>query len=268
MSQFTVLNYGEPSLKDPVAVVGFPSVGLVGSIVSSYLARALDLPVTAAVCSPDLPPYALVQEGRCYPPIRIYAGPLPKKRHKTAKKKDGESGEEKTQEAKKTAPRGKKRDVVVVTSEIAPKPEQTEYIAASLFEALDSLGVKETVCLDGMPRITAEQKGLMGLGSSDAARKRVEDLGLTLMKDGIVRGISGVMLYMGEHDGRDVECILCPANPQLPDPRAAADLLPPLETIIPGLNIDPTPLTNEANEIDSRMKAQMQQQTVNHNIYG
>ena len=51
MSEFRVMRYSEEKLRDPIAIVGFPSVGLVGSIVSSYLTRDLKLPVVAGVSS-------------------------------------------------------------------------------------------------------------------------------------------------------------------------------------------------------------------------
>lgn len=272
MSEFKVLRYADEPLEDPIAVVGFPNVGLVGWIVSSYLARTLGLHVAAAVDSTELPPYAFVQEGRCYPPVRIYAGQLPRKRRKPAKKAadgtEGSASEAPAAAAVKKRTSRKKRDIVIVTSEIAPRPEHTGCICDSILEALDSLGVEEIVCVDGIPRISPDQTELLGLGSTDSARKRMEDSGLKLMKDGIVRGVSGVMLFKGEQQGREVECVLSPANPQLPDPRAASWLLGPLSALIPGLDVDPSPLTNEANEIDGRIKAQMQQQTINHSIYG
>jgi uncharacterized protein len=81
-------------------------------------------------------------------------------------------------------------------------------------------------------------------------------LGLHDLGEGLVRGITGVMLYEGAHSGTDVMSILCPANPALPDPRAAAKLLEPLSKIIPELKMDVDPLYKEAEEIDIRMKSQ------------
>ena len=53
-------------------------------------------------------------------------------------------------------------------------------------------------------------------------------------------------------------------------PRAAATALTPLSKIVPNLNIDPTPLNNEANDIDNRVRAQQQaqQEIGTQNIYG
>ena len=102
------------------------------------------------------------------------------------------------------------------------------------------------------------------------AIKKLEETGVPVMKEGLVRGVTGIMLYEGTFSKKDIICILCPANPQLPDPRAAATALTPLSKIVPNLNIDPTPLNNEANDIDNRVRAQQQaqQEIGTQNIYG
>ena len=89
------------------------------------------------------------------------------------------------------------------------------------------------------------------------------------MADGLVRGMSGVGLFQSRIDGLDAMCLIAPANPQLPDPRAAASTLLPLSKIIPRFEVDPQPLIQEAQEIEDRLRSQQaNQQPVNHNIYG
>lgn len=273
MSDFRVMWYSEDKLRDPIAIVGFPSVGLVGSIVSSYLTRDLNLPVIAGVSSPDLPPYTLIQNGVSYPPIRIYGGAVPKpKRKKTSKaEQPAEEGRVEEKVAEEKPKRVRSRDLVVVTSEIAPRPEQTYELSMDILDALGQIGVREIVCVDGIPRMDMSQDGeMLGTATTDAAAGRLKEAGIPVMKEGLVRGITGIMLYEGTYAKKDIMCILCPANPQLPDPRAAATTLAPLSKLVPNLNVDPTPLNNEANDIDNRIKAQ--QQTQNNmgpqNIYG
>lgn len=275
MTDFRVMRYSEKKLRDPIAVVGFPSVGLVGSIVSSYLSRDLNLEVVAGMTSADLPPYTLVQNGNSYPPIRFYGGRVPKPRAKRAKKTQTKEAESPAEGAAAEKPAGEKpkrakaRDLVIVSSEIAPKPEQVYDVTMKIMEVLGTLGVRETVCIDGIPRVNNGQTEMLGAGTTEAARARLGEAGIPLMKEGLVRGITGVMLSEGFYQKKDVECILCPANPQLPDPRAAAQTLAPLEKLVPNLHADPTPLTNEANDIDSRIRAQQAQQSVGtQNIYG
>lgn len=255
MSECGVVWYSRRRLNDPVAVVGFPSVGLVGSIVASFVVKQLGLEPVAGIVSPDLPPYTLVQNSVPLAPVRVYAGPASKAPAKDA--------------AKKGAKAPARRDLVVVTSEIAPKPEQTYEVAERIAEVLVELGVRETVCLEGVPENPENSGQYLGVGSTPEARRLVKRAGVPVMEEGIVRGVSGVMLCMGAEAERDVVCLLCPANPQLPDPGAAAGSLTPLSKIVKGLSVDTKPLTEEAESIDSRIREQQAKQSSGpENIYG
>ena len=94
MSEPQLFWYEQKELKDPIAVIGLPSIGLVGSITSSYLSRELKLDVVAGVTYPDIQQYTLLQNGNAYPPIRVHAGPLPKTKKKKTVKAEGEVTEE------------------------------------------------------------------------------------------------------------------------------------------------------------------------------
>ena len=248
MSETRVMKFSEPELRDPVAVVGFPTVGLVGSILSGLLVKELDLPVVAGITSPDMPPYTFVSDGLPCPQIRIMAG----QPRRVRRKKKAETKEEDAP-AKKT--RSKPHDVVVVTSEIAPKPEQTYDISRTILDTLRSLGVNDIICLEGVAGYEASAP-LGGVGGNEDTRKKLEDAGLTLMKDGIVRGVSGILLMEGSYEGMNVMSLMVPANAQLPDPRAAARLMDPITAMYPRIAIDTEPLFREAEEIDSRVQAQ------------
>ena len=109
MSDLTLHTYCDMCSNDAVAIVGFPSLGLVSSIATGFLAKELKLDLIAAISSPSFPPYAIVQGGIPMPPVRIYGG---------CRKKDcdceGGIGCE---------------DLFVITSEFVPKPEQTDEMA-------------------------------------------------------------------------------------------------------------------------------------------
>lgn len=88
--------YTDLALDDPIGIVGFPSVGLVSSIAANYIVSQLKMPAIAGMNGGNIPPYSLISEGIAYPPIRFYGI---KSRTKTG------------------------RDLIVCTSEFAPKPE-------------------------------------------------------------------------------------------------------------------------------------------------
>ena len=66
------IRYADMGLENPVAIVGFPSSGLVSSIAANYYVSQLKMKVVAGISGPDMPPYCFVYEGSAYPPIRMY----------------------------------------------------------------------------------------------------------------------------------------------------------------------------------------------------
>lgn len=75
------------------------------------------------------------------------------------------------------------------------------------------------------------------------------------MQEGMVSGISGVLLYEGERLDMDVICLLGPARLDMPDARGAARLLEIVGKMLPELKLDPEPLHKEAEQIEQEMKA-------------
>ena len=228
MAEMKIIKYSKTSYRDPIAIVGFPGVGLVGSILTGYIVRVLEMEVIAAVASSDFPAYTLIQNGNPYPPIRIYGC-----KRETSSNYCG--------------------DLIIVTSEITLKPEQYYELNAILMELFKKMGIKYVVALEGIPKFN-DELGIMACGSSETAKERIDALELKRFDDGLIRGLTGVMLYEAFYTGADVTVMLCPANPNLPDPRAAAMILEPLTKLVPELKIDTEPLYREAEEIENKMK--------------
>ena len=232
-----IIRYSDQAYCDPVAIVGFPGIGLVGSILTSFVIRELGMEVVAAITAPDFPPYTLIQNGNPYPPIRVYGC-----RRESASEDCG--------------------DLIIVTSEIALKPEQHYDLNAALIGLFKEMGVTSVIAIEGIPQFE-EEKSILACGSSAASSERIERLGLRKLNEGLVRGLTGVMLYEGFCSGMDIIAMLCPANPALPDPRSAARILEPLSKLMPELGIDAEPLHKEAEEIENKIK---QQQEYGYNV--
>lgn len=232
MTETKIIKYSEGTYDNPIAIVGFPGIGLVGSILTSFVIRELKMEVIAGITSPEFPPYTLIQNGNPYPPIRIYGC----KRENSSE----ECG-----------------DLIIVTSEITLKPEQYYDLNTALMEVFKELGIKSVIALEGIPQFD-EENNIFACGTSKISKDRIEELGLKKLDDGLVRGLTGVMLYEGFYSNLDVLALLCPANPALPDPRSAAKILEPLSKLMPELKIDAEPLYKEAEEIENKIKEQQE----------
>ena len=230
MTGFSVHKYKEIRWNNPLAIIGFPSVGLASSIAANFLARTLELEVVGGIGSDDFPPYAVVQNGVPLPPIRLYGGD---------RVCDNDTGLDCD-------------GLIVVTSEFLPKIEQHHQLAVSLLEWFKENNVKTVICLEGIPQFDADGH-IIGIGSTPAANDIMTKYSIEKLDDSIVRGTSGVMLYEGTMRNMDILAILGPARTDMPDPRGAAKLMEPLSRMLPELKIDPEPLYKEAEEIEKRM---------------
>ena len=248
MSDLTLHTYSDMCSKDAVAIVGFPSLGLVSSIATGFLAKELKLDLIAAVSSPAFPPYAIVQGGVPMPPVRIYGG---------CRKKDCdcEGGID-------------CEDLFVITSEFVPKPEQTYEIASMIVDWCLKNNVSKIITLDGIPLFGPDMYSIIGVGSTENARKMMREYNIDSVDDGMVRGISGMMLLKSSDIDLDVITLLGSAKQDMPDPKGAAKLMEPLTRLLPELKIDTEPLYKEAEEIEKKIRNQQIHQYENQDIYG
>lgn len=221
------IRYSDPGLEDPVAIIGFPSVGLVSSIAANYYVGQLGMEAMAGMASPEMPPYCLVNNSVAYPPVRFYG-----RRHSA-----------------KNA-----RDTIICLSEYAPKPEDCYELAQAMLSYLRYAGVKQVICLDGIGR-TSDSDVPVACGSGPGAAKLVKKSKFTPMGGGMIRGVTGVIMYLAPEYGMDVVSLMAPANPSLPDPGSAAVFIPAIRSMT-GMRVSPKPLLKEAGEIEKRLNQQ------------
>lgn len=230
VSEFRVHEYRDNIFESGMMIVGFPSVGLVSSIAANYIVRTSGLNRIAGVLSSDFPPYTLISNGVPSPPVRIYAGD------------------------RKCTDTELCKQIVTVVAEFMPKPETVKPLAETLLEYCSEKGIRTLVTLEGVTRPGNTDAPPMGVGSTPAARDMLSKYGVEEMKEGIISGISGVLLYEGEARGIDVLCLLGTARSEFPDARGSARLLEVVAKMLPELKIDPDPLYKEAEEIEKQLK--------------
>ena len=248
MNDLVLHTYGEMRSNDAVAIVGFPSLGLVSSIATSFLAKELKLDLIAAVSSPSFPPYAIVQGGIPMAPVRFYGG---------CRKKDEscECGID-------------CEDLFVITSEFVPKPEQTDEMASLIIDWCLENNVRTVITLDGIPLFGPDMYSIIGVGSTENARETMRKYEIESIDDGMVRGLSGMILLKASDMDLDVITLLGSAKQDMPDPKGAAKLMEPLTRLLPELKIDTEPLYKEAEEIEKKIRNQQIHQYENQDIYG
>lgn len=241
-------------IRGATVIDGFPSVGLVSSIVANYLINTLSLTQIGIMDSVYFPTVSLVRDGTPQNPVRIYAG-------------------EKVGEAE-----GAPDQLVVFISEFQPPPNLVKPIASTILDWAQDQRCKMLVSPEGLvidresaseePAAEADGKpaeeeeasqpknevAVYGVGSTEQMRKLVVENGLQEFTEGVITGVAGVLLNEGKRRDFNVATILAEAHPDYPDARAAARVIEMINKFLLHIELDVKPLYDEAGRIESQLK--------------
>ncbi len=222
--------YEDIDLSNSLLIDGFPTVGLVSTIVSSFIIDSLKLRRVGSIVSRHFPAAAIIQNGVPSPPLRIYAGP------------------------KLCGPENECEQVVVLNSEVRIPDEIQLPLAQKILNWSEDKGVRMLLSVEGTPIQEApgpeEQLGIYGAGSTERAREIAARYNLEPMEMGIITGVTGHLLYLANMEQRDVICMLAPAHAQFPDARAAASMIEVIDEMLSVIEIDTAPLLEQASKIE------------------
>jgi uncharacterized protein len=222
-----VVQTKEIEYDQPLLVCCFPSAGVVGTIAANTLIEQFEMVEVAHLRSRYIPSAALFIDGRLRHPFRIYG--------------DG------------------KRNLLVATAELPVSEEGLYSVSSAILDWGASLGVKETVILDGIPvqGMPAERKVLYA-----AEEEKLADLGevegMEILSKGIISGIAGSIL--AETLCRDMVgfALLTPAIAVIPDPDGAVALLQALNKLYK-LDVPLKELEESGEQIRKKMEEVAQQ---------
>ena len=222
-----------------IVIDGFPSVGLVSSIVANYLVDTLQMEQIGIVESPAFPTVSLVRNGIPQHPVRIYAG----------RPKSDRAGADK---------------IVAFVSEFHPAPAVIVPLATSILDWAQEQRCSLLVSPEGLvvegpatparrPRPGLADVKVFGIASTRKARDLYIDPNTIPFAEGVITGIAGVLLNEGRRRGFDVLTFLAEAQADYPDARAAAKVIETINRILLHSPLDPVPLYAEAERIEQQL---------------
>lgn len=234
-------------LKGAVVIDGFPSVGLVSSVVANYIVNALHLEQIGTMESGSFPTVSLIRDTEPQTPVRIYAGSM-----------DEKNPNEK---------------VAVFVSEFQPPPSMTSAIASAMLQwaVEQKCGLiisPEGLVIEREGEVTekdmrdSESVKVYGVASNERARAIIEVPDIHPFHEGVITGIAAVLLNEGKRRDFSVISLLAEAHPNYPDARAAASIIDIVSRIILNTHIDLRPLYEEAARIESQIKSIQKQTTM------
>jgi uncharacterized protein len=230
--------YEDIDLENAMLIESFPTVGLVSTIVASFIVDALKLRRVGAIISSHFPPAAVVMGGQPSPPMRIYAGP------------------------KVCGPNKECDQVVILTSEFSVPDEMQLPLAHRILDWAKEKKVRIILSVEGTGTPEDIKPGtepeIFYACSTESACKMAQRYEMSPMKMGIITGISGVLLYLADMEKRDLVCLLAPAHTNFPDARAAAKLVKTIDEMLPMVEIDTGPLLEEAAKIEKNIQGALE----------
>jgi uncharacterized protein len=229
MDTIQILEEQKLDLTDSMLVVAFPTVGLVSTIAGQFIIDSFKLEKIGAISSPFFVPAAVIHNGLPSPPVRIYAG-------------------------KKTCVDNSCSQLVVIISEFMPPPDLVQPLIDRIFDWAKEKHIKIILTLEGMHATGEKTSRTFGVATTPTMKALLTQHNIEEIKEGMIAGDSGVLLYRGVQLQRDVICLIAEAHAAYPDSRAAGKLLEVLDKLLPGAKIDPEPLYKQASEIEQRIR--------------
>ncbi|MFX1482562.1 MAG: proteasome assembly chaperone family protein [Promethearchaeota archaeon] len=222
-----VVQTGEVEMEQPLLVCCFPSAGVVGTIAAQEMIQQFEMDEVAHVRSRYMPSAAVFQDGRLRHPFRIYGK--------------------------------KEKNLLVVTAELPVADEGLYMVSSTLLDWGTTVGVKETVILDGIPvqGLPSDRKVLYAAEEEKIA-DLAEEKDMEILSKGIITGIAGSILSETLCRAMVGFALLTPAIAMVPDPAGAVQLLEALNKLY-HVDVDVSGLKESAEEIRAKMEEMAQQ---------
>ncbi len=238
MDDITIVEYKEEDLSNSLLVVAFPTVGLISSIAGHFIIDQLKLRPIGTILSNQFMPATVIQKGVPTPPVRIYAG-------------DEVCG-----------PDNACKKLAIIISEFMPSLELIKPLADKIFVWSKKKGCDMLLSFEGTHAVgesKSKKSKVYGIATTPAMTKVLKQQKITPTQQGMITGVTGVLLYQGYLLKRDVLCLLAETQVKYPDSHAAAALVEKLDKMLPQIKIDPDPLYKSAKEIEENIRMSLEQ---------
>ncbi len=210
----------------PYVIVGVPEVGLVGTIVTSYLIRQLAMQEIGYVDSESFPQIMVVHASEPKYPVRMF----------------------------------QHDDIISFHSEIPLAPRASSYLASEIVSYSVAKGARAVIGITGIPskrRIeSSEALQVFAISNTKDMLERAKDAGAEPLEEGMILGSYASLLKHCMAMGIPNLTLLAESFPEFPDPEAALSVIKVLSRMI-NIDIDTKPLLAESEELRLRLRELM-----------
>jgi len=211
-----------PKAANPVLICGLPGSGYVGKLAADHLISSYRLKKVAEYSSSVFPPQVSVKEDGTVDPPK------------------GELF---------YAPAKKNRGLFVFTADAQPTTSEGEYqLSDTVVKFAKKCGVKRVYTLAAyITGSFAKSPRVFGAGTSKGIVDSLSENGVTLMKDGGISGMNGLLIGVAALRGLEGACLLGETSGYVVDAGASKAVLELLSKVV-GLPIDTSKLEEKAEE--------------------
>lgn len=216
-----VKEFREINLENGFLIDGFPAIGFTSAIATESMIHTSQFELAGVIDSDSFPPVSLIKHGMPNYPTRIFVNDILK--------------------------------VGVFSSFLTLHESLHRDMAKTMLWwarrhkvslIVSSVGVKSS---NGANEITAA-------ASTPSARKKLEDAGFSVLQNGTIPGIPGVLLNEGMLNEQNVVVILYNSSGMGPDFRSSAELCMAMAKLVPGASCDIPSLQREAEIAERGIK--------------
>ena len=222
----------EKDLKGSVFIVGFPSVGLIGTITANFLINTLKLEQIGIIDSAKFPAITVVKNGEPHNPLRLYSG-------------------------EQVCNDGTCNQVTVCVSEFTPPAEMAKELVSSLTSWAVKKGCTKIISAEGFsssPKADGKSNDVYGIASTNGAKPWIEEAKVKPFTFGTIGGITGAFLNEGKIRNFNVLGLLAEVSEDVPDARAAANVIKAIDELLLAIELDPKPLLKEAKTLEEEVQ--------------
>ena len=227
-TEITIKEFKEFNLEEGYLIDGFPSVGFSSAIATESMIQTSQFELAGIIDSKNFPPISVIKEGKPNYPSRIFINEDLK--------------------------------VGVFSSYLNLDQSLHRQVSESMLEWSKKHKIKLIV---SSVAVKSEEKNsqMMGVGSTDSARKKIEEAGLKVLDHGTIPGIPGMLLNEGSITNQDVIVIIFSTTGEGPDFKSSAELCMTMSKLIPGASCDIPSLQKEAEKAEATIKETQEEST-------
>lgn len=219
--EITIKELKPLNLEGGYLIDGFPSIGLTSVIATESMIQTSQFNLAGIIDSDEFPPICIIKNGKPNHPAGIFVND--------------------------------KLRVAAFLSHLALEEPFHRSVAKKMIDWAQNQ--KISLIVSSIPvKANGAEEEIIAVGSTERARKKIQESGIRNLENGTIPGIPGILLNEGSLVQQDVIVLLFHSDGMNPDFRSSAKLCMAMANLIPGASCDIVALQREAEKIEQEIK--------------